>query len=179
MNLQSQYDEGVDALRLYTGEARATSASLVEVVDVVLDLAEDEGRHVVGIEVIGASTYLPLGKYGYDPECDTLTLGGVSSDPTCITVNGDIVTYWRETPDMDPIGVTLRQASKHLQFIEVGRMLNHDQVKAEVKKSRGRPLKYPMPERIDATPEEVAEVVLKAKPKKVWRYEEERRNQSN
>lgn len=47
------------------------------------------------------------------------------------------------------------------------------------KKKQGRPLKYPMPERIDATPEEVAEVVLRTKPKKVWRYEEERRKQPN
>ena len=28
-----------------------------------------------------------------------------------------------------------------------------------------------MPERIDASPEEIAEVVLQAKPKKTWRYE--------
>ena len=41
------------------------------------------------------------------------------------------------------------------------------------KKPRGRPLKYPMPERIDATPERIAEVVLAAKPKEVWRYEQE------
>ena len=41
------------------------------------------------------------------------------------------------------------------------------------KKPLGRPPKYPMPERIDASPEEIAEVVLKAKPKETWRYEEE------
>ena len=41
------------------------------------------------------------------------------------------------------------------------------------KKTRGRPVKYPMPERIDATPEEIADVVLRAKPKEVWRYEQE------
>ena len=40
------------------------------------------------------------------------------------------------------------------------------------KKDRGRPVKYTMPERIDASPEEIAEVVLWAKPKKVWRYEQ-------
>ena len=39
-------------------------------------------------------------------------------------------------------------------------------------KRRGRPPKYEMPERIDAPPEEIAEVVLKAKPKETWRYEE-------
>ena len=41
------------------------------------------------------------------------------------------------------------------------------------KKPRGRPSKLVMPTRIDGvTPEQVAETVLKAKPKKVWRYEE-------
>ena len=43
----------------------------------------------------------------------------------------------------------------------------------EPKRGRGRPPKYPMPERIDASPEEIAETVLRAKPKKVWRYEKE------
>ena len=38
---------------------------------------------------------------------------------------------------------------------------------------RGRPPKYPMPERIDAPPERIVEVVLGAKPKKQWRYEAE------
>ena len=43
------------------------------------------------------------------------------------------------------------------------------------KKQRGRPVKYLMPERIDASPEEIAEVVLRAKPKEVWRYDQERK----
>ena len=33
------------------------------------------------------------------------------------------------------------------------------------KKKRGRPVVHPRPERIDASPEETAEVVLRAKPK--------------
>ncbi len=37
---------------------------------------------------------------------------------------------------------------------------------------RGRPVQYELPERIDAAPEEIAEVVLGAKPKSTWRYEE-------
>ena len=41
------------------------------------------------------------------------------------------------------------------------------------KKPRGRPVKYQLPEPIDATPEEVARIVLQAKPKTVWRFEEE------
>ena len=41
------------------------------------------------------------------------------------------------------------------------------------RKGRGRPPKYELPDPIDASPEEVAKVVLRAKPKKVWRFEEE------
>lgn len=41
------------------------------------------------------------------------------------------------------------------------------------KRPRGRPPKYPLPEPIDASPEEVARVVLQAKPKAAWRFEEE------
>ena len=43
----------------------------------------------------------------------------------------------------------------------------------EPKRPRGRPVKYPMPEKIDAPPEEIADVVLRAKPKEVWRFEKE------
>ena len=38
---------------------------------------------------------------------------------------------------------------------------------------RGRPVKYPMPEKIDAPPEKIADVVLRAKPKESWRFEKE------
>ena len=40
---------------------------------------------------------------------------------------------------------------------------------AKIKKQRRRPPR-PMPERIDASPERIAEVVLRAKPKTNWRY---------
>ena len=41
------------------------------------------------------------------------------------------------------------------------------------KKPRGRPPKCPMPEPLETDMDTLAEVVLKAKPKEVWRYEEE------
>ena len=40
----------------------------------------------------------------------------------------------------------------------------------EPKKKRGRPPVQKMPEPIDATPEEVADVVMRAPPKTKWRY---------
>ena len=41
---------------------------------------------------------------------------------------------------------------------------------ARQKTHRGRPPPYTMPERIDASPAELADVVLRAEPPKVWRY---------
>ena len=38
------------------------------------------------------------------------------------------------------------------------------------KRGRGRPPKFEMPERIDASPEEIADVVMRAKPPKEWQY---------
>ena len=117
MNLEIQHDPEVDALRLYAGVQRTSSSSLVGTEEVIVDFDDEEARHVIGLEVIGAAAYLPLGKRGYDAKSDTLTLGTVVDDPASISVNGDLVTYWRETPDVDPIGVTIRQASKHLNGI--------------------------------------------------------------
>ena len=116
MRLEKSYDPEVDVLSLRTGEAEATCSSLDDDPDVVLSLAHDETR-VVGLEVLGASAYLPLGKCGYDVESDTLTLGVALSDEAFTKENGDIVSYWREfpgEPNMYPVGVALRQASKHL-----------------------------------------------------------------
>ena len=44
---------------------------------------------------------------------------------------------------------------------------------ARPKKPRGRPVKYQLPESVDMAPEELARIVLKAKPKETWRFEEE------
>ena len=41
-------------------------------------------------------------------------------------------------------------------------------------KRKGRPPEKVMPERIDASPEHIAEVVLGAKPKQDWRYLEDK-----
>ena len=38
------------------------------------------------------------------------------------------------------------------------------------KRPVGRPVTKPLPERIDASPEEIAQAVLKMPPKKRWRY---------
>lgn len=48
------------------------------------------------------------------------------------------------------------------------------------KRKRGRPVKYPMPEQIPDTPENVARAVMNTPPKKAddWRFMKKRRNGS-
>ena len=86
---------------------------------VVVHLANDEGREIVGFFIMGASHYLPLGKKGYDAKTDTLMLGKITDSPEFITQSGDFIGYWGPDPDFPdepnvPIGVALKRASVHL-----------------------------------------------------------------
>ena len=129
MNLRVTYDEEVDVLCILTGERRGISATMPSPGPyIVVDLSKEGGYHVVGVEVIGASTYLPLGKCGYDAESDTLVMGTVVDDPDLVTRNGDITTYWQ--PDeydpnyyfMEPVCVAITEASKHLSVKNIQRL---------------------------------------------------------
>ena len=119
--MRVRYDPEVDALRITTDTLGVVSASLwdPEYHSVVVDLATEDGYGIVGLEVLGASAFIPLGKLGYDAETDTLTMGNTTTDPELITENGDLIGYWRvdeHEPDgyRDPIGVAIRRASIHL-----------------------------------------------------------------
>ncbi len=129
MTLTIVYDREVDILRAMTGESdnEMTCAHLEDDVGVLVGLDDDGGTHVVSLEIMGASAYLPLGKRGYDPDADTLTLG--EADVSHSTENGDIVTYWRETPDMDLIGVTLRRASTHMNGVSIADEAGNDRIR--------------------------------------------------
>ena len=48
---------------------------------------------------------------------------------------------------------------------------------AKEKRAQGRPPLYPLPEPIDVSSEEIAQVVLPAKLKKDWRFEQEAKAQ--
>ena len=119
MTLRLIYDRDVDVLSLETGQKGATSSSVLGLEEVVVDLATEDGHDVTGLMIMGAQAYLPLGTRGYDAGSDTLTLGVAIGDPDLITENGDLVAYWQ--PDkvepegfMHPIGVAVRNASRHL-----------------------------------------------------------------
>ena len=119
--MRVRYDPEVDALRVTTDTPGVVSASLLdpEYDSVAVDLATEDGCEIVGLDVIWASTYLPLGKRGYDPGADTLLMGRSTCNPELITENGDLVGYWhvdKHEPGgyRDPIGVAIRRASVHL-----------------------------------------------------------------
>ena len=121
--MKANYDVDADVLSLTTGVPPATSASLLDGPDIVVDLAEPDGHDIVGLVVMWASAYLPL-KKGYDPETDTLLLGIKNDSPSLITENDDFVGYWQadeDEPDgfMDPVGIMIRNASKHLAPVTI------------------------------------------------------------
>ena len=121
--MKANYDVEADVLSLTTGVPPATSASLLDDPDVVVDLAESDGHDIVGLVVMWASAYLPL-KKGYDSETDTLLIGVKNDSPSLITENDDFVGYWQadeDEPDsfMDPVGVMIRNASKHLAPVTI------------------------------------------------------------
>ena len=126
MDLKVLYDQGVNALNILTDEVEAedTCIPLRDEGSVVLGVSYGDMRHIVSIEALGASAWLPLGKRDYDSETDTLTIGLCSGEEVVVTENGDIVGYW--TPDeldpsdfMDAVGVALRNASVHLGKMQV------------------------------------------------------------
>ena len=125
--LKASYSAETNILRLKTTEwgREETCAHLEDDLDVLLSLDDEAGTHVVGLDVMAGSAYLPLGKRGYDAEADTLTLGVVPDAPEHTAENADIVTYWQpdrhEGRSLTPVGVTLRRAAWHLA--EVARNL--------------------------------------------------------
>ncbi|MCY4651927.1 MAG: DUF2283 domain-containing protein [Dehalococcoidia bacterium] len=113
------YDQQVDVLRIMTDTPEAICASLLYDHNIAVSLATEDGHDIVGLEILGASAFIPLGNRGYDAETDTLTMGRTTGDPDLITENGDLVAYWQvdeEYPDRfrDPVGVAIRRASVHL-----------------------------------------------------------------
>ena len=118
MNLTINYDPKCDAMALTTGEPRRASVLLETEGHTVIDLPGEESYTAVGLEVIGISAYIPLGKRGYCETTDVLTIGDNVASATLIAENEDLIVYWRpddsDSGDMAPIGLGLRNASKHL-----------------------------------------------------------------
>lgn len=137
MTLKVDYYQEDDILRISTGHKAMDGTTLWDAVNVEVDIGTDGGRDIVGFSILSASSSVcpyfvpahtkrlhrvvkgnPLASY--DEETDTLTLGVSASDPSHQTADrGSIIGHWK--PDeadsedyWDIIGVSLKEASKHL-----------------------------------------------------------------
>ena len=123
--MKVRYDHESDALSISMGKSSVISEALwdPEYQGIVVDFAKEGSYDFVGIEVLGLSGYLPLGKRGYDSESDTLLMGRTLApgvEPELIIENGDIAVYWQTVDDDDadgvphPVSVAVKRASVHL-----------------------------------------------------------------
>ena len=123
--MKIRYDHASDALSISMGKSSVISEALwdPEYQGIVVDFAKEDSYDFVGIEVLGLSGYLPLGKRGYDPKSDTLLMGRMPAPcvkPELIIENGDIAVYWQTVDDDDadgiphPVAVAVKRASVHL-----------------------------------------------------------------
>ena len=123
--MKVRYDHVSDALSISMGKSSVISEALwdPEYQGIVVDFAKEDSYDFVGIEVLGLSAYLPLGKRGYDSESDTLFMGRTPAPcvkPELIIENGDISVYWQTVDDDDsdgiphPVAVAVKRASVHL-----------------------------------------------------------------
>ena len=123
--MKVRYDHESDALSISMGKSSVISEALwdPEYQGIAVDFAKEGSYDFVGIEVLGLSGYLPLGKRGYDSESDTLLMGRTLApgvEPELIIENGDIAVYWQTVDDDDddggphPVAVAVKHASVHL-----------------------------------------------------------------
>ena len=123
--MKVRYDHVSDALSITVGKSSVISEALWDpkYQGIVVDFAKEGSYDFVGIEVLGLSGYLPLGKRGYDPKTDTLVIGRTLApdvEPELIIENGDIAVHWQTVDDDDadgsphPVAVAVKHASFHL-----------------------------------------------------------------
>ena len=139
MKLRVTYDPHpkVDALGIYTERRSACGTDMPGAHIIVHSGTWEDSRDIVSVEILFVSGYVApyfqLSREGapfdagdpertrYDRETDTLTWGTVADIPEMVSHAGDLTAYWRPDPDFEeeenffePIGVALRNASKHL-----------------------------------------------------------------
>ena len=106
---------------------------------VILGYAEEDGKEIASVDIIGISGWL---KIGYDAETDTLALGR-DPEPNCqVLESGEFVGYrrWFDFGDGDgywqTVKLELRNASRHLAEVFAHLGLSPDAAPAE---GDGRP----------------------------------------
>ncbi len=116
------YDTEYGTLQLSTGQPSTHFDFLADDVCVSVELNGDD-RRVIGVIIQDGEPYLTL-QNGYNASADTLTIGRTVDDPAFTSENDDFVAYWQlDEGDTDgalePVGVALRNASKHLGKVRV------------------------------------------------------------
>ena len=104
--MRVSYNEVDSVLHITTGKRAVDGASFLRGPDAAVLLGTLGGHDIVGLIVIGAAAYLPLGR-GYDAERDILTIGETTDDTALITETGDFVGYW-EVDASEPDGFETR-----------------------------------------------------------------------
>ena len=131
-------DPMVDAMRIYIPRRAAGGIELPGEHIIIHSGTWEDNRDIVEAEFLFVSGYVAphfqLNQPGapfkaghpernlYDRETDTLTWGNSTDDPEMVSQVGDLTAYWqpdpyfleRDEPLFDPIGLSLRNASKHL-----------------------------------------------------------------
>ena len=139
MKLTVRYDPEADVLDIRTDRISygATPLEGPELGFIAVESAGENDRDIVGVIIIFAASYLApyfrlrrenapprIGNpehTHYDPDTDTLTWGDITDDPEMVSQAGDLTAYWQpeedsaeDDPFFDPIGLSLRNAAKHL-----------------------------------------------------------------
>ena len=127
MSLRTKYSQEDDIVSLST-LGRGSEEGSYEVESdcwTVLDVAFDNARKPVTLELMFVSRLIPLGaNSGYCSDTDTLVIGGGQTTATLVEANDDLSAYWcpdEDFPDdLSLIAVSLRNASKHLAPVLAG-----------------------------------------------------------
>lgn len=140
MELRVSYDPNpqVDVLGISTGRQELCGADLPEAHIIIHSGTWEDNRDIAGVEILFAADYVapyfqrrregaPFkagnpARTRYDRETDTLTWGMAAAEPEMVSCAGDLTAYWQPDPDFEeeeesffePIGLALRNASKHL-----------------------------------------------------------------
>lgn len=114
--MKTNYYEKDNLLQIAGSAPARDGSTLLEEWSVSISFPDSESRVIVGMEVVQASYFFTN---GYNPDSDTWTLGDVKS-ADLVEEHGDFVGYWQKyrfddgDTELSPIGVELRQASKHI-----------------------------------------------------------------
>ena len=124
MSLQVKYSPEEDIFLAATSERGEGSYDVENHYWTTVILPFGGGHKPVALEIMFASDLMPLEKNGgYCGETDTLVIGEGKGAATLVEENGDLAAYWlpEDGPeDLNLVGVSLRNASKHLAPVIAG-----------------------------------------------------------